>query len=124
MQSLSALSSQVEQCTQTLTDSLAQLKANEAESSDAIEQIQQIIARATDELKDSFEGWATNVQKNCATLCADIQQVASDNLSTVRSADSPAPSVTTQPTLFVGGAGDVSINGRVQCPCCGDIFVP
>ena len=92
MQSLSALSSQVEQCTQTLTDSLGQLKANEAESSDAIEQIQQIIARATDDLKEGFEGWATNVQKNCATLCADIQQVASDNLSTVRKADSSASS--------------------------------
>lgn len=124
MQSLSALSSQVEQCTQTLTDSLAQLKANEAESSDAIEQIQQIIARATDDLKEGFEGWATNVQKNCSTLCADIQQVASDNLSTVRSVDSPTPICQTQPTLFVGGAGDDSVNGRVQCPCCRDIFVP
>lgn len=91
MQSLSALSSQVEQCTQTLTDSLAQLNANEAESSDAIKQIQQIITRATDEFKEGFEGWASNVQKNCATLCADIQQVASDNLSTVRNSNSPAP---------------------------------
>lgn len=124
MQSLSALSSQVEQCTQTLTDSLAQLKANEAESSDAIEQIQQIIARATDDLKEGFEGWATNVQKNCATLCADIQQVASDNLSTVRSVVSPTPICQTQPTLFVGGAGNDSVNGRVQCTCCRDVFVP
>ena len=93
MQSLSTLSSQVEQCTQTLADSLDQLKANEAESSDAIEQIQQMIARATDELKEGFEGWATNAQKNCATLCADIQQVASDNLLTVRKIDSPASCV-------------------------------
>jgi ABC-type transporter Mla subunit MlaD len=100
MQSLSALSSQVEQCTQTLTDSLGQLKANEAESSDAIEQIHHMIARATDELKEGFESWATNVQKNCATLCADIQQVASDNLSTVRKFDHPASCVTSQLILF------------------------
>lgn len=102
MQSLSALSSQVEQCTQTLTDSLAQLNANEAESSDAIKQIQQIIARATDELKEGFEGWATSVQKNCATLCADIQQVASDNLSTVRNTNSPISFAASQLTLFIG----------------------
>ena len=123
MQSLSALSSQVEQCRQTLADSLDQLKANEAESSDAIEQIQQMIARATDELKEGFESWATNAQKNCATLCADIQQVASDNLLTVRKFDS-ASCVATQLTLFLGRAGDDSVNGSVQCPRYRDIFVP
>jgi ABC-type transporter Mla subunit MlaD len=83
MQSLSALSSKVEQCMQTLTDSLDQLNANEAESSDAIEKIQHVISQATDGLKEGFEGWATNIQKNCSTLCADIQQVVSDNLTTV-----------------------------------------
>lgn len=124
MQSLSALSSQVEQCTQTLTDSLGQLKANEAESSDAIEQIHHMITRATDELKEGFESWATNVQNNCATLCVDIQQVASDNLSTVRKFDYPTSWVTTQLILFIGRAGDDGVNGRVQCACCGDVFVP
>ena len=123
MQSLSALSSQVEQCTQTLADSLDQLKANEAESSDAIEQIQQMIARATDELKEGFESWATNAQKNCATLCADIQQVASDNLLTVRKFHS-ASCIATRLTLFLGRAGDDGLNRSVQCPCYRDVFVP